>query len=200
MPPKSTRRTSSGPAAKKSTSKQATLAFHGSANKVTKPSITAPGKVKKDLHLPNLPTSVQSDADSIDTPTTSEIAVIEQAVSEAKAPLTKEEQEAERVGEAQIKKYWREKELTRMFKRVHQEDLSLHEKVCREFDTDGRFGPCIGIARIRRWKRAQMLKMNPPIEVLAVLLKEQEENNVKAQRAHLDELMTSRFADSEVQK
>ncbi|KAE9962457.1 hypothetical protein BLS_000298 [Venturia inaequalis] len=188
MPPKSTRRTSSGPAAKKSTSKQATLAFHGSANKVTKPSITAPGKVKKDLHLPNLPTSVQSDADSIDTPTTSEIAVIEQAVSEAKAPLTKEEQEAERVGEAQIKKYWREKELTRMFKRVHQEDLSLHEK------------PCIGIARIRRWKRAQMLKMNPPIEVLAVLLKEQEENNVKAQRAHLDELMTSRFADSEVQK
>lgn len=45
-----------------------------------------------------------------------------------------------------------------------------------------------------------MLKLNPPIEVLAVLLKEQEENNVKAQRAHIDELMTSRFADSEVQK
>lgn len=66
--------------------------------------------------------------------------MIEQAVSEAKAPLTREEQEAERVGEAQINKYWREKELARKFKRIHQEDLSLHEKVCREFDTDGRFG------------------------------------------------------------
>ncbi|TID25837.1 DNA polymerase delta subunit 4 [Venturia nashicola] len=198
MPPKSTRRTSSGPLAKKSASKQGTLTFHGSTNKVTKPSITAPGKAKKELDLTRL--SVQSDAESIDAPTTSEIAVIEQAVSEAKAPLTKEEQEAETVSEAQIKKYWREKELSRKFKRVHQEDLPLHEKVCREFDTDGRFGPCIGIERIRRWKRAQMLKLNPPIEVLAVLLKEQEENNVKAQRAHIDELMTSRFADSEVQK
>ncbi|TLD37949.1 DNA polymerase delta subunit 4 [Venturia nashicola] len=198
MPPKSTRRTSSGPLAKKSASKQGTLTFHGSTNKVTKPSITAPGKAKKELDLTRL--SVQSDAESIDAPTTSEIAVIEQAVSEVKAPLTKEEQEAETVSEAQVKKYWREKELSRKFKRVHQEDLPLHEKVCREFDTDGRFGPCIGIARIRRWKRAQMLKLNPPIEVLAVLLKEQEENNVKAQRAHIDELMTSRFADSEVQK
>lgn len=45
-----------------------------------------------------------------------------------------------------------------------------------------------------------MLKLNPPIEVLAVLLKEQEADNVKAQRAHVDELMTSRFADTEVQK
>lgn len=130
MAPKATRRISSGPAAKKSTTKQATLAFHGSTNKVTKPSITAPGKAKKELDLTK----------SIDAPTTAEIAVIEQAVSEAKAPLTREEQEAERVGEAQINKYWREKELARKFKRIHQEDLSLHEKVCREFDTDGRFG------------------------------------------------------------
>ncbi|QDS73366.1 hypothetical protein FKW77_007141 [Venturia effusa] len=198
MAPKSTRRTSSGPAAKRSSSKQATLAFHGATNKVTKPSVTAPGKAKKELDLAKL--AVQSDAESIDAPTTSEIAVIEQAVSETKAPLTKEEQQAQKVSEAQIKKYWREKELARKFKRVHQEDLSLHEKVCREFDTDGRYGPCIGIARIRRWKRAQMLRLDPPIEVLAVLLKEQEENNIKAQRAHVDELMTSRFADTEVQK
>lgn len=140
MAPKSTRRTSSGPAAKKSSSKQATLAFHGSTNKVTKPSVKAPGKAKKEFDLTKL--SVQSDAESIDAPTTSEIAVIEQAVSEAKTPLTKEEEEAERVSEAQIKKYWREKELSRRFNRVHQEDLSLHEKVSREFDTDGRFGVC----------------------------------------------------------
>lgn len=138
MAPKASRRTSKGLAARKSTPKQGTLAFHGNSNKVTKPSIIAPGKAKKDLTLEKL--SVQSDAESIDAPTKSEIVVIEQAVSEARPPLTKEEQEAERVSEAQIKKYWREKETMRKFRRVHQEDLSLHEKVCREFDTDGRYG------------------------------------------------------------
>lgn len=45
-----------------------------------------------------------------------------------------------------------------------------------------------------------MLKLRPPIEVLSVLLKEQEAGNVKAQRAYVDELMTSRFGDMEVQK
>ena len=139
MVPKSSRRTSGGPAAKsKKDTKQATLAFHGNTNKVTKPSVSAPGKTKKDLSLEKL--SVQSDAESIEAPTTSELAVIEQAVSEAKAPLTKEEEEASKVSEAQIGEYWREKEDIRKFRRVHQEDLSLHEKVCREFDTDGRFG------------------------------------------------------------
>lgn len=47
--------------------------------------------------------------------------------------------------------------------------------------------PCIGIARIKRWRRANMLNLNPPIEVLAVLLKDQED--VK-QRAYVDELMS----------
>jgi hypothetical protein len=46
--------------------------------------------------------------------------------------------------------------------------------------------PCIGIARIKRWRRANMLKLNPPIEVLAVLLKGE---NVK-ERAHMDESLS----------
>lgn len=46
--------------------------------------------------------------------------------------------------------------------------------------------PCIGIARIKRWRRANMLKLNPPIEVLAVLLKD---GNV-CERAHMDELLS----------
>lgn len=45
-----------------------------------------------------------------------------------------------------------------------------------------------------------MLNLKPPIEVLAVLLKEQEADNIKAQRAHIEELMTSRFGDTEAQK
>jgi len=45
--------------------------------------------------------------------------------------------------------------------------------------------PCIGIARLKRWRRANMLKLNPPIEVLAVLLKK----DVK-ERARMDELLS----------
>ena len=56
--------------------------------------------------------------------------------------------------------------------------------------------PCVGIARIKRWKRAHTLGLKPPIEVLAILLQEQEEGNVKAQRAHVDELMSSRFVET----
>lgn len=46
--------------------------------------------------------------------------------------------------------------------------------------------PCIGIARIKRWRRANMLKLNPPIEVLAVLLK----NEKVEERAHMDRLLS----------
>jgi len=38
-----------------------------------------------------------------------------------------------------------------------------------------------------------MLGLSPPIEVLAVLLKEMDAGETKAQRAYVDELMTSRF-------
>lgn len=49
---------------------------------------------------------------------------------------------------------------------------------------------------MNRWKRANKLKMSPPIEVLAVLLKEDGKTagtSVKAQRAHMDELLGGRF-------
>lgn len=53
--------------------------------------------------------------------------------------------------------------------------------------------PCIGIARLKRWKRANVLGLKPPIEVLAILLKEMESGETKSQRAYVDELMSSRF-------
>ncbi len=46
---------------------------------------------------------------------------------------------------------------------------------------------------MKRWVRAQKLGLEPPIEVLAVLLKEEEEGNSKIERAHVDELMSSNF-------
>lgn len=112
--------------------------------------------------------------------------------------LDDEESRARKVTETQIKKYWRAKELERKAPRVHQEGLTLHEKVLREWDMSGQFGPCIGIARLKRWKRANALGLRPPMEVLGVLLREMDENERngnkgKGQRAHVDELMSSRF-------
>jgi DNA polymerase delta subunit 4 len=43
---------------------------------------------------------------------------------------------------------------------------------------------------MKRWKRAERLGLNPPIEVLAVLLKEETKGS-KVQRAHMDEILNS---------
>lgn len=142
MPPK---RRSSGPQ-----SKQATLAFHGASNRVTKPKTSPAGKAKatnKSKQDPILSESItdtnlsaQADPDLIEL-TTSELALAQQSQNEAaKEQLTPEEEEASRTTEAQIKKYWREKEYVRKAPRVHQQDVSLHEKVLREFDTSGQYG------------------------------------------------------------
>lgn len=61
--------------------------------------------------------------------------------------------------------------------------------------------PCIGIARMKRWKRADGLGLNPPVEVLAVLLKEQQQQAARKQttqskdtdRAYLDDLLSARI-------
>jgi DNA polymerase delta subunit 4 len=46
---------------------------------------------------------------------------------------------------------------------------------------------------MKRWVRANKLGLNPPIEVLAVLLREEVKGNKKIERAHVDELMSSKF-------
>lgn len=46
---------------------------------------------------------------------------------------------------------------------------------------------------MKRWVRANKLGLNPPIEVLAVLLKEEGTGNNKIERAYVDELMSSKF-------
>lgn len=138
------------------TSSQSTLAFHGPSNKVTKPSNLAPSnKTKKDPALlepeASLPVKAPTEPD-LDEPTTTEVSIIEQAQAEAAAALTTEEEEALEVPESQILDYWREKERERKAPRVHQEDIPLFERVCREWDTDGRFGvghsySCVGQGR-----------------------------------------------------
>ncbi|EGP84458.1 uncharacterized protein MYCGRDRAFT_47547 [Zymoseptoria tritici IPO323] len=182
---------------------QGTLSFHGKS-KVTKPTSPRGAKSKKDpeQYEQLLEKDIKPE---VEEPTTAEKAITEQVKAEVATledPLdttiskTEDESEARKVSATQINKYWRAKEAERKAPRVHQQDLSTHEKILREWDMSGNYGPCIGIARLKRWKRANMLGLNPPIEVLAVLLKELDGGEVKSQRAHVDELMSSRFIET----
>ncbi|KAH8425017.1 putative DNA polymerase delta subunit 4 [Aspergillus melleus] len=174
---------------------QSTLSF-GSKSRVTKPSATTPSQKSKDLDaltiLPGKPShdAISEPEESPATPSephVAEIAVKDQAQTEIQQPLTEEEEKALKVTEQDLRQYWKKEEAKRRAPRVHQGELSLHEKILRLFDLSSQFGPCIGIARLKRWRRANMLGLNPPIEVLAVMLKQ---NDDTKQRAYVDELMS----------
>uniref|UniRef100_A0A0E0LRI4 DNA polymerase delta subunit 4 n=1 Tax=Oryza punctata TaxID=4537 RepID=A0A0E0LRI4_ORYPU len=42
------------------------------------------------------------------------------------------------------------------------------ERMAREFDMDMRYGPCLGLNRAQRWRRAAALGLAPPPAVIAV--------------------------------
>ncbi|CAN9121487.1 unnamed protein product [Alternaria alternata] len=189
------RRKASAPAAK---SQQSTLAFHGRTNRVTKAGVKSQG-AKKNILEAKLKDIKPEVADIPNTePTTTEAAIIEQTEQEVKAQeveSTPDEDRARRISDAAIKKYWTAKEKQRLAPRAHQGGLSLHDKILREFDMSAHYGPCTGIARLKRWKRAQRLDLDPPIEVLAVLLREQDasdKDRIAVQRSIVDEILNSR--------
>ncbi|XP_053142954.1 DNA polymerase delta subunit 4 [Hemicordylus capensis] len=41
----------------------------------------------------------------------------------------------------------------------------------KQFDLSWEYGPCTGITRLQRWERANLLGLNPPASVQALLLK-----------------------------
>ena len=42
-------------------------------------------------------------------------------------------------------------------------------QILSKFDAEPKFGPALGISRINRWKRAEMLKLKPPKEIYNLL-------------------------------
>ncbi|KAF2482932.1 DNA polymerase delta, subunit 4-domain-containing protein [Neohortaea acidophila] len=181
-------------AARRTTSaQQQRLSFQ---SKVTKPSSAQQAKTSKkdpalidDIARAELPTADAKE----EAPQAEEDVAADPLSTTSPAVTTADEASARKIKDSQIKAYWRAKEQERKAPRVHQQDLTVYEKVLREWDMSGQYGPCIGIARLKRWKRANLLGLKPPVEVLAVLLKQLDEGNEKAQTAHVDELMTSRF-------
>ncbi|KAI9903183.1 hypothetical protein N3K66_002535 [Trichothecium roseum] len=100
------------------------------------------------------------------------------------------ELKAEKTTDAQIRKYWKGIEKERISFSIHQQGQSVNEKVLRYFDVSSQYGPCIGIDRTKRWQRAERLGLEPPIEVLAVLLKEREQNH-ETETAQMDKILNS---------
>lgn len=57
-----------------------------------------------------------------------------------------EEQQARKISDTQIKRYWRQKEQERMAPRVHQQDLTVYEKVLREWDMSNQYGVSVDLS------------------------------------------------------
>ncbi|KAI1328562.1 hypothetical protein F5Y16DRAFT_368731 [Xylariaceae sp. FL0255] len=183
-----TRRSSGGGAAARG--KQATLSFN---HRVTK---SAAKKSAKDLSTtptkqsPLAKQVVQDDVDSAAEDEASKIKAELEAEPELKPEPEKTDAElrAEKISSRQVSAYWRKLESERMTKRMHQQDLSLSEKILRYWDVSSQYGPCVGITRMKRWQRADRLGLNPPLEVLAVLL---QEDTKGTEKAHLDDILNS---------
>ncbi|KAI8814862.1 DNA polymerase delta, subunit 4-domain-containing protein [Cladochytrium replicatum] len=47
-------------------------------------------------------------------------------------------------------------------------DDAILEKL-RAFDLNGKYGPCDGLTRLRRWQRAEKFGLEPPAELLPIL-------------------------------
>lgn len=187
-----TRKSSRGAAARAAASRQqSTLSFN---HKITKSGTAKSGKNSK----LSTPTATKTEHESQpQTPIIydeEELGVEQPEEIQLKQPEPEKgesELRAEKVSEAQVKRYWQGVEAARISKRVHQEDLSQSEKVLRYFDVSSQYGPCIGVPRAKRWYRAEKLGLNPPIEVLAVLMREEKQGNKEIERAAMDRLMES---------
>lgn len=149
-----TRRTTGGARARAGPTKgQATISFSNRVTKAVpkdvKSSIVVPSRQKVDAPAQKEPEvdNVVSEPEVAEQPKEEEEEEEETLVEEAAVPSkTEAELKAERTSDAQIGKYWRSIEAQRIAPRVHQEDLSLHEKVLRYFDVSSQYGvsrePC----------------------------------------------------------
>ncbi|KAK8086530.1 hypothetical protein PG994_001504 [Apiospora phragmitis] len=189
--------------------KQATLSFHNRVTKaVPKSSKNLVSSPSKQSPLSKHVISASQEEEEAQAEPAKEDIVIDDAAAESEpeepeepSPVAEKEDEvvektvaelrAETITGRQVDQYWRKLEGERIAKRVHQEDLSQAEKVLRYFDVSSQYGPCVGISRLRRWQRADKLGLNPPPEVLAVLLKEEEKGTKGVERAHMDTILNS---------
>jgi len=105
--------------------------------------VPKPTSDKSDATEESKPIIDEPDAAEEPKPTTVEAGIIEQAKQEVAvqhvAP-TPEEEAARRITDARIKKYWNDNGGKSDKLRAHQKDITVHEKILREFDMSGQYG------------------------------------------------------------
>jgi len=149
MPP--TRRKAPNP----STRGQQTLAFGPNSNKVTKPSIPSQSKKLAKASQDDLAKAVTAEL-STPEPDTKEIEPEAQISSPRSLAIRKQapapqaegseiEQKGAKIPDTQLRKYWIGKEEERIAPRVHQQGLSVNEKILRHFDLSSQYGVCVTI-------------------------------------------------------
>lgn len=145
MPTAKRRKTSSGPTAS-AKSQQSTLSFRATkagARKADKDVKAAKSEVTDDVDdsVVDIPTSVPEPKPvevEVEEPT--EGVVDEPSLDEEEEARLELEKSARALPETKIKSYWAAKERERKAPRVHQEGLSVREKILREFDLSSRYG------------------------------------------------------------
>lgn len=147
-------RKSSRAAAAKGTGRQSTLSFNNRVSKAGAAKVSAKeaailtppassSLVKKEgAAVVNPSDEVEVEVGKLEVPDDAEEVVEPEDVTQQEVQKSPVEARAERVTDAQIKKYWREVEAVRIARRVHQEELSLAEKVLRYFDISSQYGVC----------------------------------------------------------
>ena len=74
----------------------------------------------------------------------------------------------------------------------------MQEKILGNFDMQAKYGPCIGPTCLERWRSgAEAFGLNPPVEVLAVILAEELRDRIgvgsdsgrDSRRAYLENLL-----------
>jgi DNA polymerase delta subunit 4 len=142
-----TRRSTGGARGQTGPSKgQSTISF---AHRVTK---SVPKDAKKDILSPSeakidIPAEVKPAKEELEEPKLEEP---EEGEGEEETTLVEPEThepekseaelKAEKISDAQVNKYWKAIEKERLAPRVHQQDLTVSEKVLRYFDVNSRFG------------------------------------------------------------
>lgn len=135
---------------------QQTLAFGPNSNKVTKPSIPSTSKKVDKIKLEEAVTSEFSTPSP--APEDSQEAEVQAQIPESPRTLairnqggakqadgSAVEEKAKKIPETQIRKYWKGKEDERIAPRVHQQGLSVNEKILRHFDLSSQYGVSLSI-------------------------------------------------------
>lgn len=153
MPPTRRKTSSSSPRA------QQTLAFGTNSNKITKPSPLSQSSKKLSkpdsqyiekavAQIPTPSTASKDEEEGEEDEEEEEEAKVEPVAESprlairSQQPATKSdvEEKAAKISNAQVKGYWKAKEDERIAPRVHQQGLSLNEKVLRHFDLSSQYG------------------------------------------------------------